>query len=104
MAIEGELVNFVSFSPIRICRALNFTILVAITDLIPFSVFSDLLQHETKYIDYEQDDFGVWEIFLPNNADGSPPIPHGSRVKVRFPWSHLVCNGYETFSFFICHI
>ncbi|KAB1221286.1 1,4-alpha-glucan-branching enzyme 1, chloroplastic/amyloplastic [Morella rubra] len=27
--------------------------------------------------------FGVWEIFLPNNADGSPPIPHGSRVKIR---------------------
>ncbi|XLR22676.1 hypothetical protein S83_050576, partial [Arachis hypogaea] len=27
-------------------------------------------------------EFGVWEIFLPNNADGSPPIPHGSRVKV----------------------
>uniref|UniRef100_A0ACD5Z545 Uncharacterized protein n=1 Tax=Avena sativa TaxID=4498 RepID=A0ACD5Z545_AVESA len=30
-----------------------------------------------------KDDLGVWEIFLPNNADGSPPIPHGSRVKVR---------------------
>ncbi|XP_027072580.1 1,4-alpha-glucan-branching enzyme 1, chloroplastic/amyloplastic-like isoform X3 [Coffea arabica] len=30
-----------------------------------------------------QNEFGVWEIFLPNNADGSPPIPHGSRVKVR---------------------
>nr|AHW50661.1 starch branching protein II [Lens culinaris] len=29
-----------------------------------------------------KDDFGVWEIFLPNNADGSPPIPHGSRVKI----------------------
>ncbi|KAF3774110.1 1-4-alpha-glucan-branching enzyme 2-1 [Nymphaea thermarum] len=28
-----------------------------------------------------QNEFGVWEIFLPNNADGSPPIPHGSRVK-----------------------
>ncbi|KAE9455753.1 hypothetical protein C3L33_12343, partial [Rhododendron williamsianum] len=32
-----------------------------------------------------RDNFGVWEIFLPNNADGSPPIPHGSRVKVFFP-------------------
>ncbi|KAF5473600.1 hypothetical protein F2P56_010200 [Juglans regia] len=31
-----------------------------------------------------QNEFGVWEIFLPNNADGSPPIPHGSRVKVTF--------------------
>ncbi|KVH94605.1 1,4-alpha-glucan-branching enzyme [Cynara cardunculus var. scolymus] len=28
-----------------------------------------------------RDEFGVWEIFLPNNADDSPPIPHGSRVK-----------------------
>jgi 1,4-alpha-glucan branching enzyme len=26
--------------------------------------------------------FGVWEIFLPNNAYGSPPIPHGSHVKI----------------------
>ncbi|KAL6634238.1 hypothetical protein ACP70R_026909 [Stipagrostis hirtigluma subsp. patula] len=31
----------------------------------------------------EKDSFGVWEIFLPNNADGSSPIPHGSRLKVR---------------------
>ncbi|KAI5015079.1 hypothetical protein ZWY2020_056469 [Hordeum vulgare] len=30
-----------------------------------------------------KNDLGIWEIFLPNNADGSPPIPHGSRVKVR---------------------
>ncbi|KAI4965287.1 hypothetical protein ZWY2020_054896 [Hordeum vulgare] len=30
-----------------------------------------------------RDDYGVWEIFLPNNADGSPAIPHGSRVKIR---------------------
>lgn len=30
----------------------------------------------------EQNEFGVWEIFLPNNADDSLPIPHGSRVKV----------------------
>ncbi|KAL2336877.1 hypothetical protein Fmac_011323 [Flemingia macrophylla] len=28
-----------------------------------------------------KNEFGVWEIFLPNNVDGSPPIPHGSRVK-----------------------
>ena len=31
---------------------------------------------------FQQNEFGVWEIFLPNNADGSPAIPHGSRVKV----------------------
>lgn len=30
-----------------------------------------------------QNEFGVWEIFLPKKADGSPPIPHGSRVKIR---------------------
>ncbi|KAF3320765.1 1,4-alpha-glucan-branching enzyme 1 [Carex littledalei] len=30
-----------------------------------------------------RNEFGVWEIFLPNNADGSPPIAHGSRVKIR---------------------
>ncbi|TVU29892.1 hypothetical protein EJB05_21483 [Eragrostis curvula] len=30
-----------------------------------------------------KNEFGVWEIFLPNNADGSPAIAHGSRVKVR---------------------
>nr|ANC33494.1 SBE [Colocasia esculenta] len=29
-----------------------------------------------------RNEFGVWEIFLPNNADGSPAIPHGSRVKI----------------------
>ncbi|KAF5747820.1 Starch branching enzyme 2.1 isoform 1 [Tripterygium wilfordii] len=31
----------------------------------------------------KRNEFGVWEIFLPNNADGSPAIPHGSRVKIR---------------------
>ncbi|GMP84624.1 hypothetical protein CsSME_00038080 [Camellia sinensis var. sinensis] len=30
-----------------------------------------------------RNEFGVWEIFLPNNVDGSPPIPHGSKVKIR---------------------
>lgn len=30
----------------------------------------------------EKNEFGVWEIFLPNNVDGSPAIPHGSRVKI----------------------
>jgi len=30
-----------------------------------------------------KNEYGVWEVFLPNNADGSSPIPHGSRVKVR---------------------
>ncbi|KAJ7560749.1 hypothetical protein O6H91_04G144000 [Diphasiastrum complanatum] len=30
----------------------------------------------------KKDKFGVWEVFLPNQADGSPAIPHGSRVKI----------------------
>jgi 1,4-alpha-glucan branching enzyme len=25
---------------------------------------------------------GIWETFLPNNADGTPAISNGSRVKV----------------------
>eukprot|EP00850_Spirogloea_muscicola_P025155 SM002328S08027 [mRNA] locus=s2328:533:1755:- [translate_table: standard] len=29
-----------------------------------------------------RNDFGVWELKLPNNVDGSPAIPHGSRVKI----------------------
>uniref|UniRef100_A0A1S4BI51 1,4-alpha-glucan-branching enzyme 2-2, chloroplastic/amyloplastic-like n=1 Tax=Nicotiana tabacum TaxID=4097 RepID=A0A1S4BI51_TOBAC len=31
-----------------------------------------------------RNEFGVWEIFLPNNADGSPAIPHGPRVKEKY--------------------
>ncbi|KAL9260821.1 1,4-alpha-glucan-branching enzyme 1, chloroplastic/amyloplastic-like protein [Drosera capensis] len=30
-----------------------------------------------------RNEYGVWEIFLPNNADGSSAIQHGSRVKIR---------------------
>ncbi|XP_047316567.1 1,4-alpha-glucan-branching enzyme 2-2, chloroplastic/amyloplastic-like [Impatiens glandulifera] len=30
-----------------------------------------------------KNDFGVWEVFLPNNSDGLPAILHGSRVKIR---------------------
>lgn len=33
-------------------------------------------------VDWVQNEYGAWEVFLPNNADGSPPIHHGSRVKV----------------------
>ena len=29
-----------------------------------------------------KDDYGVFSVFLPNNEDGSPAIPHGSRVKI----------------------
>jgi 1,4-alpha-glucan branching enzyme len=30
----------------------------------------------------KKNEFGVFELFLPNEADGSPAIPHGSRVKI----------------------
>jgi len=30
----------------------------------------------------KRDDFGRWDIFLPNNPDGSSPIPHKSKLKV----------------------
>lgn len=30
----------------------------------------------------EKDGFGVFQIFLPNNPDGTLAIPHGSRVKI----------------------
>jgi len=26
--------------------------------------------------------YGIWEIFIPNKMDGSPGIPHNSQVKV----------------------
>ena len=29
-----------------------------------------------------RNEFGVWELFIPNNPDGSSPIPHGTKVKV----------------------
>ncbi|RYR62485.1 hypothetical protein HN51_004797 [Arachis hypogaea] len=37
-----------------------------------------------------KNEFGVSEIFLPNSADGSPLIPHGSRVKV------CLCRWFAT--------
>eukprot|EP00475_Leptophrys_vorax_P007651 TRINITY_DN14849_c0_g1_i1.p1 TRINITY_DN14849_c0_g1~~TRINITY_DN14849_c0_g1_i1.p1 ORF type:complete len:834 (+),score=63.92 TRINITY_DN14849_c0_g1_i1:27-2504(+) len=30
----------------------------------------------------KKDEFGVWELFLPDNPDGTPAIQHGSRVKI----------------------
>ncbi|KAM2450931.1 hypothetical protein TB2_008350 [Malus domestica] len=47
------------------------------------SLIGDFNNWNTNADVMTQNDFGVWEIFLPNNADGSPAIPHGSRVKVR---------------------
>ena len=30
-----------------------------------------------------KNEFGVWELTIPYKEDGSSPIPHGSKVKVR---------------------
>jgi 1,4-alpha-glucan branching enzyme len=30
----------------------------------------------------KKNEFGVFELFVPHNADGTPAIPHGSRVKI----------------------
>ena len=38
----------------------------------------------------KKNEFGVFELFLPNEADGSPAIPHGSRVKI-----HLQARARE---------
>jgi len=46
------------------------------------SLIGDFNNWNAKSDVMARNDFGVWEIFLPNNADGSPAIPHGSRVKV----------------------
>ena len=37
-----------------------------------------------------KNDYGVFEVFMPNHADGSPAIPHGTRVKI-----HLEIEGQE---------
>jgi hypothetical protein len=47
--------------------------------------------------DHFQNEYGVWEISLPNNADGSPAIPHGSRVKVSFLIGYLLSWGFNHF-------
>jgi len=37
-----------------------------------------------------KNDFGVFEVFMPNNPDGSMAIPHGTRVKI-----HLELEGQD---------
>ncbi|GFP80694.1 nicotinate phosphoribosyltransferase [Phtheirospermum japonicum] len=53
---------------------------------------SNDLNEETLDALNKQDEFGVWEIFLPNNVDGSLAILHGSRVKMN---THLRKNRLE---------
>ncbi|KAF2567396.1 hypothetical protein F2Q68_00024334, partial [Brassica cretica] len=47
------------------------------------SLIGDFNNWNSKADVMTRNEYGVWEIFLPNNADGSPAIPHGSRVKIR---------------------
>lgn len=54
------------------------------TDFCSIQISVPVCCQKNSLIVCKQNEFGVWEIFLPNNADGSPPIPHGSRVKVTF--------------------
>lgn len=63
-----------------------------------------LVKHDS-WVFYVQNEFGVWEIFLPNNADGSAPIPHGSRVKVNnYYWSkrNILCYFHVHNIYFTC--
>uniref|UniRef100_A0A6U4WMG1 1,4-alpha-glucan branching enzyme n=1 Tax=Hemiselmis andersenii TaxID=464988 RepID=A0A6U4WMG1_HEMAN len=41
---------------------------------------------------YSKDDYGVWHLFIPDNADGTPVIPHESRYKIAITTS----TGQET--------
>ncbi|XP_009143587.1 1,4-alpha-glucan-branching enzyme 2-1, chloroplastic/amyloplastic [Brassica rapa] len=47
------------------------------------SLIGDFNNWNSKADVMTRNEYGVWEIFLPNDADGSPAIPHGSRVKIR---------------------
>ncbi|KFK36343.1 hypothetical protein AALP_AA4G110200 [Arabis alpina] len=47
------------------------------------SLIGDFNNWNSKANVMTRNEFGVWELFLPNDADGSSAIPHGSRVKIR---------------------
>ncbi|WZY92247.1 hypothetical protein YC2023_064576 [Brassica napus] len=47
------------------------------------SLIGDFNNWNSKADVMTRNEYGVWEIFLPNDADGSSTIPHGSRVKIR---------------------
>ncbi|KAJ2318584.1 alpha-1,4-glucan branching enzyme, partial [Coemansia sp. RSA 2702] len=40
-----------------------------------------------------RNDYGVWEVVVPNGADGQVPIPHGSHIKVTF----VTSNGQRVY-------
>lgn len=46
------------------------------------SLIGDFNNWNPNADEMKKNEFGVWEVFLPNNVDGSPAIPHGSRVKI----------------------
>ncbi|KAF9569561.1 alpha-1,4-glucan branching enzyme [Mortierella alpina] len=45
-------------------------------------LFGDFNQWNPSSHEMKKDEFGVFEIFVPNNPDGTPPIAHNSKVKI----------------------
>ncbi|KAF9961855.1 alpha-1,4-glucan branching enzyme [Mortierella alpina] len=45
-------------------------------------LFGDFNQWNPSSHEMKKDEFGIFEIFLPNNADGTPAIAHNSKVKI----------------------
>lgn len=37
----------------------------------------------------EKDQYGIWEVIIPPNSDGTCAIPHNSKIKVRLFLSTL---------------
>jgi hypothetical protein len=48
------------------------------------SLYSPLDNWDRQSHPLKSTDYGVFEIFLPNNPNGSMAIPHNSKVKARF--------------------
>ena len=46
------------------------------------SLIGDFNAWNTEKNMMSKNEYGVFELFMPNNADGSAAIPHGSRVKI----------------------
>jgi len=45
-------------------------------------LFGDFNQWNPSSHEMKKDEFGVFEIFVPNNSDGTPAIAHNSKVKI----------------------
>ncbi|KAF9439219.1 alpha-1,4-glucan branching enzyme [Entomortierella beljakovae] len=45
------------------------------------SLFGDFNQWNPTSHPMKKNQYGIFEIFIPNNSDGSPAIPHNSKIK-----------------------